>query len=219
MTDGATKQGSDALGGAKEKTDDASGNVTESLGSVGKKTKESSGGLSDKASGGTDEVNNIGEQGKKISAKATDTLSNLAPTDIVKDPKGVFADDGVGNAASDVTNKSKGATDEVKGSTNGVANKAKGKTDGVEDIAGGAVDKSQEETGEVIDKATGTTDHEQDAGKINKASMNGININTGDLMKAISPSGGGNLDGKGIEINVQTTKEGMSVTIKIPTSQ
>jgi hypothetical protein len=56
-------------------------------------------------------------------------------------------------------------------------------------------------------------------GKEATQGINGINIDTGALMKAISPSGGGDFGTRGIEINVQTTKEGMSLTIRIPAVQ
>lgn len=198
ITDVPTERDSGALGGVKEKAGGLLGNTTDSAQSIDGQGEKSTDGVTDKASG---VKNQVAEQSNETPAQPTATLSNLAPTDIVKDPNGIFADDGVGNVTSNVTKKGKGATD------------------GVKDTAGGLVDKAQGETGEVTNKAKDATGQVHDTGKANTASMNGININTGDLMKAISPSGGGNLNGKGIEINVQTTKDGMSVTIKIPTFQ
>jgi len=221
LTDGATKQGHDTLGGAKKKTGGLLDDAAVSAKPVGDQGKSATDGITDKASGAKDQVSDAAEQGNEIPSKAADTISNLAPADIVKDPKGVFADDGVGNTKSAITNKAERGRSELKDSTNSISDQAKDKSDSVKDATGGLVDRSKEETGKVSDQAKGTTDQVQDTGKgkANTASMNGININTGDLMKAISPSGGGNMDGKGIEINVQTTKEGMSVTIKIPTFQ
>jgi len=193
--DGVKQQGSDAIGGAAKKA----GGVADSAGSLGQKAKEATENLSDK----------ISDQAQELPSKDSDTVKNLAPADIVGEPEGVFADDGLGKPTSGALDKAKGASDGAKDSVAGVANEAEGKSDGLKDGAGGLTDTVKGQA----------TDQLQNPGKETTGAINGVNIDTGALMKAISPSGGGEINGKGIEINVQTTKEGMSLTIKIPAFQ
>jgi hypothetical protein len=94
-----------------------------------------------------------------------------------------------------------GAVDSVKSKTEQASEQAIGTVDG-------AAQKGTDSVGDVTGKGTESVGGADSKAKDAQALVSGFK----------SENGGGSINAGGIEINVQTTAEGMSLTIKIPGS-
>lgn len=131
------------------------------------------------------------------------------------------------DAAGGVTDKAKGGLGQVQDTTGDLSKQGQNAASGLTDKAGDVKDKAGQTVNGAQDKVGGEGKNldaytvESPGGDISEA-LGGLTKgqDVGALIKGFTPEtgGSGTVDAGGIQISVQTTKDGMSLTINIPGS-